>query len=249
MMLNIYMKQLIKLKIDFTDQNILITGGSKGIGKRLVNDFQSLGGRVWYTGRSNTALNDNYYFCVDFTNPYETSNFLKKIKDIDFDVLINNAGTNKIGSIEHYSTEDFEMIMNLNLTSCFKIIKAVIPKMKKKRYGKIINITSIYSQISMPLRSAYCSSKFGLHGLTKASAVELAEHNILVNGVGPGVTETELTVDVLGVEKMKEIAKGIPLKRLGKVEDISRVVMFMASRLNTYIVGQNIIVDGGYSSL
>tara|TARA_Y100001968_G_C19451760_1_gene769160 strand:- start:1903 stop:2613 length:711 start_codon:yes stop_codon:yes gene_type:complete len=236
------------LEINFANQNILVTGGTKGIGKKLVEEFKSLGGKVWYTGRNN-KLRDENYFCVDFNNCEKTDKFLKKVESIDFDVLINNAGTNKIGDLENYDSEDFEMILNLNLTSCFKTTKAVIPNMKRKRYGKIINITSISSQISMPQRSAYCSSKFGLFGLTKASAVELAEHNILVNSIGPGVTETELTVDVLGFEVMKDISKNVPIGRLAKVDDISNVVMFMASNLNTYIVGQNIIVDGGFTSL
>ena len=99
----------------------------------------------------------------------------------------------------------------------------------------------------MPLRSAYCSSKFGLLGLTKASAVELAKYNILVNSVGPGVTKTELTVNVLGKDKMDEISNNVPIGRLGTVEDVSNVVLFIASKYNSYIVGQNIIVDGGYT--
>ena len=173
--------------------------------------------------------------------------FLEKISKINFSVLVNNAGTNKIGNIEKYSVIDYEEIINLNLTSCFKVIKSVVPNMIKNNYGKVINITSISSQISMPLRSAYCSSKFGLLGLTKASAVELAKHNILINAVGPGVTETELTVNVLGKKKMDEIANNIPIGRLANTEDISKVVMFMSSKLNSYIVGQNIIIDGGYT--
>jgi 3-oxoacyl-[acyl-carrier protein] reductase len=119
--------------------------------------------------------------------------------------------------------------------------------MKRKGYGRIVNITSISSEISMPLRSAYCSSKFGLLGLTKVAAVELAEYGVLVNAVGPGVTETELTVNVLGRKKMDEIAQTVPAKRLATVEDISNTVLFLSSDLNTYIVGQNLIVDGGYT--
>ena len=234
------------MKIDFKNQNILITGGTKGIGKKLVEDFTSLGGNVWFSGRDESIKHEKY-FCVDFQDHNNFNCFLKEISNIEFDVVINNAGTNKIGNIELYKIEDYEKILNLNLISCFKIIKSVVPKMIKKKYGRIINITSISSEISMPLRSAYCSSKFGLLGLTKASAVELAKHNILINGVGPGVTKTELTVDVLGHKKMEEIAKNVPIGRLGTVEDISNTVIFMSSKKNTYILGQNIIVDGGYT--
>ena len=234
------------MNINFHKQNILVTGGTKGIGKKLVEDFSRLGGNVWFTGRDRLKHNEKY-FSVDFQNEDEMDIFLKKIKNIKFDVVINNAGTNKIGNLEGYELEDYQGILNLNLTSCFKIIKSVIPSMKTYKYGKIINITSISSEISMPLRSAYCSSKFGLLGLTKASAVELAKYNILVNSVGPGVTKTELTVNVLGKDKMDEISNNVPIGRLGTVEDVSNVVLFIASKYNSYIVGQNIIVDGGYT--
>jgi len=233
------------MKIDFTGKRILVTGGSKGIGKKLVEDFTACGGDVYWT--STKKVPDLKHWQVDLTYYNETVEFIKWIKSETFDILINNAGTNKIGPIEDYDIQDYENIINLNLTSCFKTTQAVIPHMKEKGWGRIVNITSISSEISMPLRSAYCSSKFGLVGLTKVSAVELAQHGILVNSVGPGVTETELTVDVLGREKMNEIAANNPTKRLGTVQDISNVVLFAASDLNTYMVGQNILVDGGYT--
>ena len=234
------------MQISFENQNILITGGTKGIGKKLVQEFTKLGGKVWFTGRDKNIKSDRYFY-VDFNKKNQMDVFLEKISKINFSVLVNNAGTNKIGNIEKYPVTDYEEIINLNLTSCFKVIKSVVPNMIKNNYGKVINITSISSQISMPLRSAYCSSKFGLLGLTKASAVELAKYNILINAVGPGVTETELTVNVLGKKKMDEIANNIPIGRLANTEDISKVVMFMSSKLNSYIVGQNIIIDGGYT--
>ena len=233
------------MNLDFTGKNILVTGGTKGIGQCLVKSFRSLGGKVWYTGRQLEDRDDGY-IPVDFLNSKDFKSFTQKIKIIDFDVVVNNAGTNKIGSIEDYSIEDYTNILELNLKSCFSIMKSVIPGMKKRGYGRIVNITSISSEISMPLRTAYCSSKFGLVGLTKASSVECAKSGVLINSVGPGVTATKLTVDVLGSKKMQEISEKIPIGRLATVEDISPVVMFMCSDLNTYIVGQNIIVDGGY---
>jgi 3-oxoacyl-[acyl-carrier protein] reductase len=236
------------MKIDFTGTNVLVTGGSRGIGKKLVEDFTELGACVWYTSRSENP-DDSRNLAVDFTDLKSKEKFLRKIRSLPIDVLINNAGANKIGPIEEYEVEDYKNIIELNLTSCFETTKAVIPHMKAKGWGRIVNITSISSEIIMPLRSAYCSSKFGLLGLTKVSAAELCKDGILVNAVGPGVTETELTVNVLGREKMNEIAEGIPIGRLGVVQDISNVVMFLASDFNTYMVGQNIIVDGGYTCI
>ena len=233
------------MQINYRGQNVLVTGGTKGIGKSLVEHFKDLGANVWYTGRSRQSSNNNY-IAVDFLKEDELSDFLKNISALELSVVINNAGTNKTGVIEDYSEKDYASIINLNLTSCFRIMKAVIPGMKERRYGRIVNITSISSEISMPMRTAYCSSKFGL---TKAAAVECAESGVLINSVGPGVTETELTVDVLGTKKMEQIAESIPSRRLAKVDEISRVVMFMASSLNTYMVGQNVIVDGGYTCI
>lgn len=233
------------MQIDFRDKKVLVTGGSRGIGKKLVDDFNKAGAMVYWTSTSDN--DENWHIKVNFTDPDSTAKFLEIVERLQIDVLINNAGTNKIGPIEDYDIEDYERILNLNLTSCFKTTQAVIPNMKENGWGRIVNITSISSEISMPLRSAYCSSKFGLVGLTKVSAVELAKHGILVNSVGPGVTETELTVDVLGREKMDEIAKGVPIGRLATVDDISKTVMFVASPMNTYMVGQNILLDGGYT--
>lgn len=233
-------------KIDYKGQRILVTGGTRGIGKKLVEDFSELGGDTFYTG-TNNLVTDNY-IQIDFINN-QLDMFLHKIAQLDFDVCINNAGTNIIGPIESYSSKNWDKIIKLNLTVPFEITKALVPGMKKKKYGRIVNITSISSQIGMPLRSAYCSSKFGLAGLSRVSAVEMAQHGILINSVGPGITETELTVDILGKEKMDEIASRIPIKRLANVGDISSVVIYMASNLNSYIVGQNIIVDGGYTCI
>ncbi len=234
--------------IDYSGKNVLVTGGTRGIGERLVKDFINLGANVWYTGRS-SKVSDKNYIQVDFSNEPSFKSFLDSIDSFSFDVVVNNAGTNKIGPIETYSDNDYISIVNLNLVSCFRIMKAVIPGMKKRCYGRIINVTSISSQISMPLRTAYCSSKFGLVGLTKAAAVESASSGVLINSVGPGVTKTKLTVDVLGEKKMEEISKSIPAGRLASVGDISNVIMFMASSENTYMVGQNIIVDGGYTCI
>jgi NAD(P)-dependent dehydrogenase (short-subunit alcohol dehydrogenase family) len=232
--------------IDFTNKKVLVTGGTKGIGKKLVEDFRYYNAsEVHYTSRAD--IDDPHHYQVDFTDVNELIRFCIWVREQDFDVVINNAGTNKIGPIEDYDSEDYRMIIDLNLVSCFEIMKAAIGTMKQKGYGRIVNITSISSEISMPLRSAYCSSKFGLVGLTKACAVESASHGVLINSVGPGVTETELTVDVLGREKMDEIAQGVPAKRLGTVRDVSNVVLFMASEANSYMVGQNVLVDGGYT--
>jgi NAD(P)-dependent dehydrogenase (short-subunit alcohol dehydrogenase family) len=234
------------MNVNYDGQRVLVTGGTRGIGKRLVEDFRSLGAEVFFTGRGTNS--DTNYIQADFLDPcFDMELFLNRIEEENFDVCVNNAGKNVIAPIGLYPQNTWSDILELNLTVPFLITKHLSEGMATRKYGRIINITSISSEISMPLRSAYCSSKFGLVGLTKVSAVELASKGVLVNSVGPGVTETDLTVSVLGREKMDEIAENVPIGRLANVEDVSNVVMFMASSMNTYIVGQNIIVDGGYT--
>jgi len=232
---------------DFTNKNVLVTGGTKGIGKHLVETYRSLGANVWFTGRQITY--DDGFIYADFNDKQSLDKLVKRVSELDVDILINNAGFNILNPVDEYEDDDYEYILNLNLTSCFKLTKAVLPSMKEKGFGRIVNITSISSEITMPHRSAYCSSKFGLVGLTKCSAVEYARHGVLINSVGPGVTVTELTESVLGQEKMQEFCDKIPLGRLAQVEDISNAILFLSSDLNTYIVGQNLLVDGGYTCI
>ena len=119
--------------------------------------------------------------------------------------------------------------------------------MKKNKYGRIVNIASIFGVISREKRAAYSSTKSGLIGLTKATAHDLAKDNILVNSISPGFINTELTKNILGEKSMKEISSSIPLKRLGDPDEIAKLVLFLTSDQNTYITGENIIIDGGYT--
>ena len=120
--------------------------------------------------------------------------------------------------------------------------------MIKRRVGKIINVSSIFGSVSKSQRSSYSSSKFGLIGLTKSSSLDLAKYNILVNSISPGFIKTDLTINILKKKGIKKISKVIPMKRLGNVQEISNVVSFLSCKYNTYITGQNIVVDGGFIS-
>lgn len=226
----------IYMKINFKNKNILITGGSRGIGKELVNTFTDLEGNVTYTSTKD----------LDFNNESSVNTFLNKIKNTTFDICVNNAGINTNNNFCNIKDEDWNNIINVNLTGCYKICKAVSRNMINKRFGKIINISSIWGNVSKQGRAAYSASKFGVKGLTLGMASELAQYNILVNSVSPGVTLTELTEKTLGIEGMDKIKKEIPLNRLATTKDIANVIIFLCSNLNTYISGQDIIVDGGF---
>ena len=144
---------------------------------------------------------------------------------------------------------DWDDIINVNLRAPFVLSQEVARLMKKNGYGRIVNIASIFGVISREKRAVYTSSKSGLIGLTKSVAVELAPYNILVNCVSPGFVLTDLTKSILTGLEIEDLESRIPLKRLAAPEDISNVVIFLSSNLNTYISGQNIIVDGGYVNI
>ena len=226
------------MEISFEDKIALVTGSSRGIGKQIADDIESLGGEVIRTSRDN----------LDFTNDDSIANFLSWLtNNYDrIDILVNNAGINIVDDISYYCWKDFKQLVDVNLKGTFAISRSVSHMMKKHKYGRIVNISSIYGVVSAPMRSVYSMTKAGIIGFTRGMALDLAKYNILVNAVSPGFTATDLTVSILGEDGMLEKRKEIPLGRLASPKDISNIVLFLCSDLNQYITGQNIIVDGGY---
>ena len=160
------------------------------------------------------------------------------------DVLVNNAGITKDALLMRMKKEDFEDVINVNLVGTFNVTKNVIPYMIKQRSGRIINISSVVGISGNAGQTNYSASKAGIIGFTKSLAKEVASRNILVNAVAPGFIETQMT-DVLKQEVKEEIAKNIPLRRMGTPEDVANVVKFLAGEQSSYITGQVINVDGG----
>ena len=136
--------------------------------------------------------------------------------------------------------------MRVNTQAPFMMAQSLISGMKENGYGRIVNVSSIFGHCTKEKRMAYTTSKFALVGMTKTMAVELAQHNILVNSVAPGFTETELTTKILGEKGIEEMSSKVHMKRMETPKEISNVVLFLASEENTYLTGQNIIVDGGF---
>lgn len=243
--------------MNFKGKFVIITGGTGGIGSSLSQRFCKEGANILLTGTKKIKVenffNEKYknniqYQQVDFSDEISTSKFIHLLESLDrIDVLINNAGVNKIDSIHDVANEDWDWINSVNLKAPFLLSKTVSKKMKSQRYGKIINIASIFGVVSKKKRAVYSSTKWGLIGLTKATALDLASFNIQVNAVSPGFVDTELTARILGQKKIKELISFIPQGRLATSDEISEVVLFLSSDLNTYITGQNIIVDGGYT--
>jgi 3-oxoacyl-[acyl-carrier protein] reductase len=249
------------MKIDFQGQTVLITGATRGMGKQFADDFAGLGADLILTGTDQERIETlnreakqsghlaRNYHAVDFTDTESTKNFIKTIESYQkIDVCINNAGINRINFVDDTLLEDWNDITAVNLTAPFLVTRTVSRIMKKNRYGRIVNIGSIFGVVSKAKRSIYSTTKFGLRGLTTTSAIELAPFNVLVNSVSPGFVLTELTKSILSREEMEKLAAEVPVGRFAETEEISKVVLFLASPLNTYLTGQNIVVDGGFVS-
>ena len=227
----------------------LVTGATRGIGYAIAERLLEDGLSVTLTGTGSDAkypVGANYY-PINFMDNNSISNFIEYIKKKNIDILINNAGINKIGEFSSISMEDFDKILHVNLRTPFQLCQAVIPYMKKNEWGRIINITSVFGNITKKYRAPYSSSKFALDGMTASLAAEVSEFGILANCIGPGFIDTDLTRAVLGKEGIAEIKKTIPMNRLGSVKEISSLVSWMVSEENTYISGQNLMIDGGFS--
>jgi len=248
--------------INLRSKTALITGGTRGIGASIADTFAKAGANVIITGTKKESVKQrveelkNYTkaslqgWVVDFTDSSSLEVICRRIRKLsNLHILINNAGTNIISSIMDIKTSDIDYINALNLRAPTLLSKEAAIIMKRKNWGRIINITSIWSVISKPGRVLYTASKFGLVGLTKASAVDLGPHNILVNSISPGFTITELTKSTLSDEEQKNIAEQVPMRRFAKPEEIANVALFLSSEFNTYITGQNIVVDGGFVSV
>ena len=248
------------MHIDFENKTVVITGGTRGVGAAMVEAFLGSGAKVYATGTDPQVLkelNDSAkfkakpveYLYLDFILPDSVSDCLGILSKLDrIDVLVNNAGVNKINPIDEIAEEDWDWINAVNLRGPFLITKMLAKKMKEQKSGRVVNISSIFGVVSKEKRATYSTTKWGLIGLTKAIALDLAPHNILVNVVSPGFVDTELTRRILGDKGIDELVGKIPQQRLANSEEISKTVLFLASEHNTYITGQNIIVDGGFTS-
>jgi 3-oxoacyl-[acyl-carrier protein] reductase len=232
----------------FEGKKVLITGGTRGIGAQIAKDFRAFGANVKITGRTNFSTRRDYY-CVDFSDDKGFMNFLQAIKTEDYDILINNVGINQKCSVDKVSHSMLDQFLTVNLKRAFQLITVFSEKWKLSgTKGKIVNIASIASEQAIPERSLYTVTKFGLNGLTKAVAVELASAGIMINSVSPGPIFTDMTLNMLNEDEIKEAARRIPVGRFGYVEEVSGIVLFLTSDMNSYITGQNIIVDGGLTS-
>ena len=235
----------------------LITGGTRGIGKAIAKKFAENGYALVINYVSeNTDLeklkkdinsNNEILFVRANVGDFNSCEELVK-KAIEkfgkIDVLVNNAGITRDNLIMRMKEEDFDKVINTNLKGTFNVTKNVVPYMMKKRYGKIVNISSVVGVSGNAGQCNYAASKAGIIGFTKSIAKELASRNILANCIAPGFIDTDMT-EVLSDTVKENINSQIPLKRMGSAEEIAKAVYFLAGEDNTYITGQVLNVDGG----
>ena len=214
----------------------LVTGGSRGIGKAIVELLRSRGIEVLAPTRAEMNLCDNRLiedYCASIEGP--------------IDIIVNNAGINNIATLEHLDDQTLDEMIQVNLKAPIAIVRALKPKLSSNRISHIVNVSSIWGFVSKEGRCGYAAAKTGIIGTTRTMALELGKYNILVNAVAPGFVNTELTQKNNTQEQISQIEANLPLGRMADPKEIAKFVYFLCSDENTFITGQTILIDGGYT--
>jgi 3-oxoacyl-[acyl-carrier protein] reductase len=245
--------------ISLQNKNVLVTGGSRGIGKACVELFLKAGANVAFTFQSAKVEADKVIaaytgesklkqYKLNLSDSVEIEKVIQSVLSEfrSIDIIINNAGIWKEAAIDQMTIDQWNETMNINLTSTYQITKLIVPGMKKNKFGRIINIASTAGQRGEAFHSHYAASKGGMISLTKSLASELGQHNITVNCVAPGWVITDLTTDSLSdAGTYKKVIGDIPLNKIAQPEEIAGPVLFLASHLASHITGEILNVNGG----
>lgn len=243
---------------ELTDKVAVITGSSRGIGAAIAKMLATRGAKVVVNYRSNpeaaesvvadivAAGGEAFAVQADVSHSNEALRLIKTVVDTygQIDILVNNAGTTRDKLIMMMKDDDWESILQTNLSSVYYCSKAAIRPMMKKRYGRIINITSVVGLAGQAGQTNYAASKAGMIGFTKSLAKEVGSRNITVNAVAPGYIPTALT-SVMPDDQIKMLVENTPLGRMGTVEDIAAAVLYLASDEASFVTGHVLTVDGG----
>jgi NAD(P)-dependent dehydrogenase (short-subunit alcohol dehydrogenase family) len=240
----------------------LITGASRGLGKSIALALAGAGHNLVLVGRDQMLLDQTAeavrqtgvraeIFNADVSDEQQILRLKGEIasKCGGIDILINNAGINIRKPSVDFTLEEWNRVLSTNLTAPFLLCRTFIPEMKNRGFGRIINITSMMSHVSLPGRTAYCASKAGLLGFTRTLALELAPDKITVNGISPGPFATEMNQPILSdPEKNEFFITRIPLGRWGQVEEVGSLAVYLCSEAASFITGTDIVIDGGWTA-
>ena len=238
---------------DLSGKKVLITGASGGIGRELSKSFLEMGAKIIISGTDSNRLNslkeDLHQKCEVYKCDLSNANDINALtayldRSGGVDILINNAGKTEDNLLMRMSDEQWEKIMLINLTSVMKLTRGIIRGMIKKRWGRVINITSIVALTGNPGQSNYVASKSGLIGFSKSLALEVASRGITVNCIAPGFIKTNMT-EALNENQINSILNRIPMNRIGLPSEICSSAIYLASSSSNYITGQTIHVNGG----
>lgn len=246
------------MTLDFAGKNVLVTGGTRGIGRSIVEAFARAGARVAFTFRSSPeqaeALRQELagYGAEAMAFQVDAASFDDAQKTVDaviaawgsLDVLVNNAGITRDGLMIRMSEDDWDAVLTTNLKSVFNYAKAAYRPMMKQRAGKIVNISSVVGVMGNAGQANYAASKAGIIGFSKSLAKELGRRGVTVNVVAPGYVDTDMTAE-LPEKAREELTNQIPVGRTARPEEIASAVLFLSSSLAEYITGQVLLVDGG----
>ena len=238
------------------------TGASKGLGKAMALALAEAGAKVALVSRNREQLEavavecrrlggEAHVFVADVTSEEQVKRLADNVAGPmgTIQILINNAGINIRKPVTDFTLTEWRAIIDTNLTSIFLLCRAFVPQMKGSGYGRIINMTSIMSHVALPLRTAYCASKAGLLGFTKALALELAPEKITVNGISPGPFATEMNTPIIqNAEANAQFIAKIPAGRWGHVDEIGKLALYLCSEEAGFITGTDLLIDGGWTA-
>jgi 3-oxoacyl-[acyl-carrier protein] reductase len=241
------------MNAEFEGKVAVVTGGTRGIGRAIADVLAAGGANVLVTGTSKVEpenLSTVYsYHPLVCDCPESLKVFAEYLSALDsLDIFVNNAGVNIINDTEDISIQEFDKVYATNTRAPFILTKAAISRMEV-RGGKVLNIASIWSKITKKGRVSYICSKSGLDGLTRGLATDLAAKNILVNTLSPGFVDTDLTRTTMSNSQIEQLLETVPMRRLAKPSEIAKVAGFLCSDSNSYLTGQNIVVDGGFTNV